>query len=291
MKLKNILGAAIATAAVMLMTTTAFAATSFEIGKITATKTGTEELTNVSTGANVWVPVYYSSGDYDKLANFDVSVKYKSSDYTYASVSNNATRFDEDEGMNVPIFNISAGAVDDTKVQVLAYGLTATGSDPYVQASNYTKEKGKPLFWVKFTGASDHAVSSSDFEIKVSEASYFLSKEQNNEKIAASEFATYVVCDAIPEDGTGWEGKHILALRVDIKEAGTSTVLKSGNVKQYYVDEAGKCVFVVKLLPGGTKKVVDVDFVAEYASKSTATEKEDEEIVQSFTNVAVEALS
>ena len=269
MKLKKLIGITVAAVATMLMTSAVFAATSFTAGTPSAPEYDEEEEAYFTC-----VPIMVDSSDYSAISALDIKVE---TSYQYGYLENKCVK------KTGTVFNVSG-----TKK---TYGVQIVG---YMEGTNKLDPAKYPTFCnVYFVCEASDAPKAEDFKISVTEVAQFVDNDHPAEKIAAGEFATYLVCDAIPEDvaGSEWEGKHILALRVDIKEAGTSTVLKSDNVTQYYVDDAGKCVFVVKLLPGSTKKVVDVDFVAEYASKSTATEKEDEKIVQSFENVIVEALS
>lgn len=271
MKLKNILGVAVAAVATVLMTSAVFAATSFTAGTPSAPEYDDEDEVYYTC-----VPIMAESSDYSTISALDIKV---TSSYEYGYTKNKCIN-----SKGNPVFNLS-GTGQSYGVQLVGYMEGTSKLNP---------AKYSNICDVYFKCNGSDSPKAEDFVVSVNEVAYFVDNDHPAEKIASSEFATYVICDAIPEDVTGseWEGKFIHKLRVDVKTAGTDTIIKSDYIKQYYVDDSGKCVFVLKLVPSsGQKQIVDVDFVAEYATSSSATEASESATVQSFKDVVVEALS
>jgi hypothetical protein len=282
MKFSNILKTTVMTlGAAVLMCVSVTAATSVKSG--TATKES--EYKQIS------VPVIVQSNDYSNIAGVAFTLKFDKTKYSF-----NLAEADDNLDWGDDFVSGKKRTLKGTKTintnENGIYLSWVAGDAGSVPLSNTESVLVNILLDpVDYNAEIDY---SNDYSVVDVTSILTIDSTDHQQTVNQSERATYVICDAIPEDVTGseWEGKFIHKLRVDVKTAGTDTIIKSDYIKQYYVDDNGKCVFVLKLVPNsGKKQIVDVDFVAEYATSSSATEASESATVQSFKDVVVEALS
>jgi len=263
MKIKTLVCSAISAVAIMLMSTTAFAATSLYFGEVT------------KDGDVYSVPVKFDSSDYTDIYGFTADITYDSSKYALAgktakkSLVSNV--YDDEDILE---FTVNS---TDGKLRIIG----EAGSDAYPDTLSIADAaKFDPLFSIEFKSNSD-TFDINDIGLTI----ISISQKDSGKAVSvdASEIGTYLAY-SIAKD----ESKYgfIYGLRASVTINDTT---KTADLLNYYED-GNNCVFIVKINPpaGVTKADVVIEGkTATTEDESSATWKE----LETITNVPVQRLN
>ncbi|MBR6399638.1 MAG: hypothetical protein IKS17_00260 [Firmicutes bacterium] len=260
MKINKLLGAVVTVAATLLMTATAFAATTFTVGEA--------ELVE----GEVIVPIKYESTEYQYVSGFQFNLGYDNTKYAYSYFDDNIIgQYKKGSKMvDAPRFETWDSDKGDS---VLFAGSLNTNNFPEYTAVDTSKAEDGVLLYVAFTQTSGE-LAPNDFYISNVSALYVNTSETDTSDASAAQQSsgTFVTLSVPKEVGDDWEFGYIYSLKAVVKDG--DTVLGEEDLTEC-VENGSNYDFVAVLKPqsaASAAKVVDVEFVAQTAATKDATE-------------------
>lgn len=210
MKIKTLVGAAVAVSAAMVMSVATYAATSYSIG--TPLK-GTAEIASDATidaNTTIKIPVYLESTEYDNVVAYDFDIQFDTSKFTYTNKQDVLTVYNEDTDENDNLGSIS---MDTSKSSDGIIGTAWFASENAVEISSEKIQLCNVLF--KTTQAVSYSDIVNSFSIRPSE--YVYEDESGSQQIMpAAKFASYVTFEVPKEMPESWTNGYIHALVADV---------------------------------------------------------------------------
>lgn len=271
MHLKRFFGILVVFAA-LFVTTNVYAATSASIGNVSKTTINGTEYTIV--------PIYITSTDYQNIQALDADLYYDNTKYSYVMVD---TKLSTKNILGQ--YSVTSPTVGSNNGYVSIVWTTASNA-----LGDISYQDGL-CYDVYFTGSGD--VTANDFSLKVNNLGLYDTATSTLVKTEDEGLlASYVYCDIPVTVGDDWTYGYIYGLYATVKETGTDTVLAEKVQLLNYVEADGNYRFIVKLKPSKsqTKKVVDVEFIADTAETENA-ETFTQQTIKTINGVTVEYLN
>jgi len=272
-KIKNILGAVVATAGALLMSTTAFAASNVSFGEMTVD------------GEYIGIPIVYNSTDYDDFYGCTIELSYDKAKYTFDGCDGveETTYKDGRNTKTAEILTVKSNDVYDGTTRVLAY---ADDTIPDFFAIENANEKDS-LFTVWFK-VNSGVGSADEIGLKVLDISQVPSGSTKAVDINSDYIASYVTYTFNKDDTSHG---YVYALNATLTSQKDSSKTATVPLTNYYLDDEGNYVFVLKIV-GSETDVVDIVINGMVSKKANAAESEwTEEKIDTIENVTVRKLS